>query len=167
VTLSVRPILVAPAKDHVLRTHRRLKRVAGAMWGVGCYEGSGLVGVALVGRPTARVWQKPGWLQVIRVAVEEGNRNACSMLYGACARAARAMGTINLWTYIHEEESGVSLRAAGWVKDPKPTDGGEHSREGRPRNPAVDPKPKWRWWAPWSEYLQEQEGARCEDGGGA
>jgi hypothetical protein len=154
VNLVVRPVPVAPAKAHVLRTHRRLPRVAGAMWGIGCYDGPDLVGVAVVGRPNARVWQQPGRLQVLRLAVEEGRPNACSMLYGACARAARAMGTIDLWTYTHEDEPGTSLRAAGWIRDDRSTRGGEHGRQLRPRE-TLDARPKWRWWAPWSAELAQ------------
>ena len=40
--------------------------------------------------------------------------NACSMLYAAAWRAARAMGYKRLVTYILESENGASLRAAGW-----------------------------------------------------
>ncbi len=113
--LQLRPVCVAPAKDHVLRTHRRLKRIVGGMWSIGVYDGVELVGVAVVGRPNARKDDKPGRLQVLRVAVEEGNYNACSMLYGACARAAKAMGALDLWTFIHDDEPGTSLKAAGWI----------------------------------------------------
>jgi hypothetical protein len=125
-----------------------LPRVQGAMWAVGAYNDDDfLVGVALVGHP-ARVWQHDT-LAVLRVAVIEGNRNACSMLYGACSRAARAMGADNLVTYTHSDELGTTLRAAGWVCDGA-TDGGEHSRPSRPRAAAVDASPKMRWFAPWS-----------------
>ena len=150
--LLIRPVLVAPAKEHVLRTHRRLKRIAGAMWAIGCYEGAELVGVACVGRPNARLAEGPGRLQVLRVAVEEGNPNACSMLYGACARSAKAMGTVDLWTYIHDDEPGTSLRAAGWIQTGL-TVGGEWGRKSRPRDAAKEPGPKSKWWAPWSVSL--------------
>lgn len=45
---------------------------------------------------------------------KRGTRNACSMLYAAAWRAARAMGYKRLVTYILDSESGTSLRAAGW-----------------------------------------------------
>jgi hypothetical protein len=44
----------------------------------------------------------------------EGFLNACSMLYGACWRAARSLGYRRLGTYIRKDEPGTSLRAAGW-----------------------------------------------------
>ena len=40
--------------------------------------------------------------------------NACSMLYAAAWRAARAMGYKRLVTYILDSESGTSLKASGW-----------------------------------------------------
>jgi hypothetical protein len=43
-----------------------------------------------------------------------GHKNAPSMLYAACWRAARAIGYRRLITYILDSEPGTSLRAAGW-----------------------------------------------------
>ena len=79
-----------------------------------------------------------------------GYRNACSMLYGACWRAARAMGADSMVTYTHLDEPGTSLIAAGWT-DGGLTEGGQYTRPSRKRGAAVDPKPKRRWWAPGSE----------------
>lgn len=39
------------------------------------------------------------------------------MLYGATWRAAKAMGYLRAYTYTQHDESGASLRAAGWVRD--------------------------------------------------
>ncbi len=158
--LQLRPVCVAPAKDHVLRTHRRLKRIVGGMWSIGVYDGVELVGVAVVGRPNARKDDKPGRLQVLRVAVEEGNYNACSMLYGACARAAKAMGALDLWTFIHDDEPGTSLKAAGWICTGE-TKGGEWSRPSRARQAMAEPGRKVKWWAPWSAALRAM---RSRDG---
>jgi len=52
-------------------------------------------------------------IEVVRVA-SDGTPNACSMLYGACQRAAFALGYRRVITYTQAEESGSSLRAAGW-----------------------------------------------------
>jgi len=94
-------------------------------------------------------------LEVCRVAVlpgdaMHGHKGACSILYGACARAARSMGARSIRTYTHLDELGTSLRAAGWVQV-RETDGGEWSRDGRQRELAVDAAPKRLWFAPWSE----------------
>lgn len=149
-TLSVRPITCRAAIPFVESVHRRLPKVQGAMWAVAAVlNNSAVIGVAIVGHP-ARVWQDAHVLSVLRVAVIEGHPNACSMLYGACSRAAKAMGATSLVTYTHNDELGTSLKASGWI-DAGLTSGGEHSRESRKRKPAVDPTPKRRWFAPWSE----------------
>ena len=77
------------------------------------------------------------------------------MLYGAASRAGNAMGARDMFTYIHGDEHGTSLKASGWVEDKAFTDGGEWSRTGRQRVLAVDPSPKRRWWAPWSAWLHD------------
>lgn len=102
-------------------------------------------GVAIVGRPVARHLQDGLTLEVTRVATD-GTKNACSMLYAAAWRAARAMGYRNLITYTFATESGSSLRAAGWrtvATAPKRS-------WSRPKRPRVDKSPlqdKLRWEA--------------------
>jgi hypothetical protein len=145
--MILRPITVKRAVPFVARVHRRLPKVQGAMWAIGVYAGADLVGVALVGWP-ARAWNSDT-LAVLRVAVKDGYPNACSMLYGACSRAARAMGAANLVTYTHADESGVSLKASGWI-DAGLTDGGAWGREGRERALPIDGLAKRRWLAAWS-----------------
>ena len=146
--MFVRPYTVKAARRWIASVHRRLPRLQGAMWAVAVYRESQLVGVAAVGHP-ARLLAERGVLCVLRVAVLENQPNACSMLYGACSRAARAMGAVGLVTYTHEDEPGTSLKAAGWI-DGGVTDGGEWSRPSRERQAALFPDPKRRWWAPWS-----------------
>lgn len=147
--MTLKPITIKRAKLFISRVHRRLPKIQGAMWGVSVESDTGaLVGVAVVGWP-ARLYMERGILCVLRVAVLEGHPNACSMLYGACARTARAMGATGLVTYTHEDEPGTSLRAAGWVTDGL-TDGGEWDRPSRPRQKVLFPEPKRRWWASWS-----------------
>jgi hypothetical protein len=152
---------VTRAVPFVARVHRRLPAIQGALWAIGLWSEIGpwskpeLVGVALVGLP-ARLLMADHTLAVLRVAVVEGHANGCSMLYGACARAARAMGARNLVTYTHADESGVSLKAAGWI-DGGLTDGGAWGREGRERALPIDGLAKRRWWAPWSERAIRDE----------
>jgi hypothetical protein len=52
-------------------------------------------------------------VEVTRLATD-GAHNACSMLYAAAWRAAKALGYTRLITYTQSGESGASLRAAGW-----------------------------------------------------
>ena len=95
-----------------------------------------VVGVAIVGRPNARMEQNGYTCEVTRLATD-GSRNACSMLYRAAWRAARAMGYLRLVTRILIDESGVSLKAAGFACK-GPSGGGSWSRSSRPR---VDTSP--------------------------
>ena len=121
------------------------------MWCVSIRQGTEIVGIALVGWPSQeQTTDEIDHLRVLRCTVREGVKNGCSMLYGACWRAARAMGATSMDTFTHLGEPGTSLRAAGWIEDGLTT-GGEHHRKSRPRKPQIDARPKRRWWAPGSE----------------
>jgi len=94
--------------------HRHNKPPQGWKFGVGAAVGDVLlVGVASVGRTVAPGFKDGMTLEVTRVATD-GTRNANSLLYGATWRAAKAMGYRRLITYTQADESGASLRAAGW-----------------------------------------------------
>jgi len=152
VKLTLRPWTVkrAHALSFVKDVHRRLPDIQGAMWCVSARAGSEVVGVALVGWPSQeQTTLEMDHLRILRVAVKPGYPNACSMLYGAAWRAARAMGVESMDTFTHLDEPGTSLRAAGWVEDGT-TDGGEYDRPSRKRRKQVDASPKIRWWAPGS-----------------
>lgn len=112
--LSVVPITLAEASEFVRRVHRHHPPSAGHKFSLAVADESGAVrGVAVVGRPVAR-GNDTGWtLEVTRVATD-GAPNACSMLYGAAWRAAKALGWRRLITYTLTTEPGTSLRAAGW-----------------------------------------------------
>ena len=67
----------------------------------------------IVGRPVSRHLDDGKTLEVNRLCTL-GVKNACSFLYAAAARAAKAMGYEKIITYILQSENGGSLRAAGW-----------------------------------------------------
>lgn len=92
---------------------------------------SQVCGVAIVGRPVARMNQDGFTLEILRVATD-GTKNACSALYAACWRAARAMGYRKVITYVLASESGVSVKAAGF-KCIGQRGGGSWDRKTRPR----------------------------------
>jgi len=152
--MPLRPYPIKHALTFCRTVHRRLKYLQGGMWAVAIYDSSGIRGVAVVGRPNARMLDNGLRLQVLRVAVVDNTPNGCSMLYGACSRAARAMGASDLLTYIHDDETGVSLRAAGWIEDAFQSSGGEWTRDSRQRRAAIDAGGKRRWWAPWSDAVR-------------
>ena len=114
------------------RYHRHHRSPQGGKFAVGVAAGGEVVGVAIVGRPVARNLDNGYVAEVTRVCVLEGYKNANSMLYAACWRAARAMGYRLVVTYTGAGEPGTSLIAAGWVCVGN-TAGGSWSRPARSR----------------------------------
>ncbi len=137
------PITVQDAREFVRQHHRHHPPPVSGLFAVACSEGGPIVGVAIVGRPVARGLQDGWTAEVTRVATD-GSRNACSMLYGACWRAARALGYRRLVTYTLEEEGGTSLRASGW-KVVAQVEGGSWSCASRPRVDKHPTQAKLRW----------------------
>jgi hypothetical protein len=141
--LEIVPVTVKAARVLVKQWHRKLPDVQGGLFGALVLADGKPVGVGIAGNP-ARVWQDQRKIVISRVATDE-TKNACSMLYGALCRAAKALGYHDAYTYTVDGESGVSLKAAGF-KCLGMTDGGEHDRPSRRRKPAVLPQRKYRWW---------------------
>lgn len=111
--LEIVPATLAEANAFVERYHRHHKPVVGHKFSVGCSDGEKIVGVAIVSRPTGR-YSDDGWTLEVTRCCTDGTRNACSMLYAASWRAARAMGYKRLITYTLDTELGTSIKAAGW-----------------------------------------------------
>jgi hypothetical protein len=101
------------ANEFVAALHRHHKPVIGHKFSLGAVMDDKLVGVAIVGRPVARMRDDGDTLEVTRLCTD-GTDNACSFLYGACARAAFALGYHRIGTYILASEPGTSLTGAGW-----------------------------------------------------
>ena len=112
--LTLIPVSLAQANEFVRQHHRHHKPVAGHKFSIGCAENGRLCAVAIVGRPVSRYLDDGFTLEVNRLC-SDGTKNACSILYAAAARAARAMGYRKIITYTLDTESGASLRAAGWT----------------------------------------------------
>jgi hypothetical protein len=113
VSLTVVPVTFRQACAFVTELHRHNKAPRGHKFSVGLSNGERLVGVAMAGRPVARVLDDGLTVEINRTCTD-GTPNANSMLYGAAWRAAKAMGYRRGVTYTQAEESGASLRAAGW-----------------------------------------------------
>ena len=111
--LDIVPVSLAEANAFVERNHRHHKPVVGHKFSIGATDGENIIGVAIVGRPVARHLDDGFTLEVNRLCTD-GTYNACSILYAAAWRAARAMGYKRLVTYILDTENGASLRASGW-----------------------------------------------------
>ena len=111
--LHIKHIELKQANKFVIEYHRHHQAVTGHKFSIGCYNDDKLVGVAIVGRPIARRIDQYNTVEVLRLCTD-GTKNACSMLYGACKRAAKELGYERIITYILETESGISLIASGW-----------------------------------------------------
>jgi hypothetical protein len=108
------PINRDDANAYVRRMHRHSRPVQGYKFAVGIEVAGELRGVAIAGRPVARELDAAGTtIEILRVCTD-GVRNGCTRLYGACCRAAGALGYQLAITYTLEREHGASLRAAGF-----------------------------------------------------
>lgn len=111
--MILQPVTFREACAFVESMHRHHKPPRGCLFCLGVSENDRVIGVAIVGRPVSRMLQDGWTAEVTRVATD-GTKNACSKLYAAAWRAARSIGFRRLVTYTLPEESGASLRAAGW-----------------------------------------------------
>lgn len=142
--LAVVPCSNEKAKAYVEHLHRHHGSSVQARFSLAVVDETGLVrGVAMVGRPVARVLDDGWTLEVNRVATD-GCENACSALYGASRRVAKELGYAKLITYIREDEPGVSLRAAGWDFE-EPIRARSWNMPGRPRTDKTDIVRRGRW----------------------
>ncbi len=141
--LALTPISLREANAFVERNHRHHKGVTGHKFSIGCTRDGELVGVAIMGRPVSRYLDDGLTLEVNRLCTT-GAENACSMLYGAAARAARAMGYQKIITYTLDTEPGTSLRAAGW-QCAGPAGGERWTGKRRPAADLYPPQKKLRY----------------------
>lgn len=107
------PVTFRTACEFVQALHRHNRPPRGHKFSIGLENNGALVGVAMAGRPIARHFDDGLTLEVNRTCTD-GTRNANSMLYGAVRRAAWGMGYRRIATYTQADESGASLRAAGF-----------------------------------------------------
>lgn len=141
------PISIKEANTFVARFHRHSIPTSGGKFALGCQHGDVLVGVAICGRPVARLADDGKTLEVTRVCTD-GTRNANSFLYDKCRKIAALLGYDKVITYTLQNESGASLRALGAIREsahgPRSWD-----MPGRKRKEqAVYKEPKYRWSIP-------------------
>ena len=142
--LRVVPLELKRANELVLSWHRHHKPVVGHRFSIGAINEQGeLVGAAIVGRPVARLIDQSKVLEITRL-VTNGCPNACSFLYGACARVGRELGYEKIQTYILNSEDGASVKAAGFVNEGE-AGGGTWVRDGRTRRTDQPIVPKQRY----------------------
>jgi hypothetical protein len=111
--LTLVRISLDEANTFVREHHRHHKPVIGHLFSIGAALDDKIVGIAIIGRPVARMRDDGVTAEITRLCTD-GTLNACSFLYGASARAAFALGFKRIGTYILATEPGTSLTAAGW-----------------------------------------------------
>lgn len=110
--MNLQPISLEEANAFVAIHHRHHKPVVGHKFSIAVSDDV-VRGVVIVGRPVSRHLDD-GWTLEVSRCCTDGSRNACSMLYGAAWRAAKALGYRRLITYTLPTEGGGSLVASGW-----------------------------------------------------
>lgn len=141
--MSLIPLELEKANAFVKALHRHHPPVVGHKFSLGAIKDGALVGVAIVGRPVARLRNDGFTLEVTRLCTD-GTKNACWFLYSAAARAAFALGFRKIGTYTMPNEGGASLRAAGWkLIAERPAREWKHTSG--PRNNAHEIAPRLLW----------------------
>lgn len=113
--MIVVPLTLAEANNFVLSFHRHNRPTAGGKWAIGASTGEELVGVAIVGRPIARLLNDDFTVEVLRLCTNEtAPKGTCGFLYSRCWKIWREMGGRRIVTYTLQTESGASLRGAGY-----------------------------------------------------
>jgi hypothetical protein len=157
------PFTLSQANEMVARLHRHHKPARGHRFSIGVKDRQFVLrGAAIVGRPKAHMTEQYGIVEVTRL-VTDGARNACSALYGACARIAKEMGFERILTFILEGEPGTSLRAVGWKRIQSDgnyckcedgcklciTEGGDWNRPSRGGRRTDQPQCRKQRWGRW------------------
>jgi hypothetical protein len=156
--MRVRPTTLRAANDFVQAHHRHNGRTSrdGGKFAIELEHEGIVVGVAIVGNPISATFmnrERYGYTaEVLRVCTAEGApKGSVSCLYGACWRVWREMGGQRLLTYTLQEETGASLRGAGWkrVAEVRPTETNwrkkDHLDGKRKHDARSSGAPKYRW----------------------
>ena len=143
--MEIIPITLRDANVFVTNFHRHNKKVTGAKFAIGLTEDCELIGVAIAGRPVARLLDNGKTIEILRVCVKGGFKNANSKLYARMKRICQLMGYEKIITYTLKSENGSSLKAIG-AKPVSETRPGEWNWAGRRRtSQTIYSETKLRW----------------------
>ena len=141
--MNIKPITFREASAYINKNHRHHNATVGCKFCISVVdENSQHRGVAVCGRPVSRRLDDGLTLEINRVCTD-GAKNACSMLYGACCRIAKAMGYKKVITYTLQSEDGVSLKASNFICEGQA--GGTHWTGIRNRGQDIPNEMKKRW----------------------
>jgi len=144
--LAVEPAELRDANAYITQLHRHHKRVQGHRFSLRARCESGqIVGYIVVGRPVGRLAGRPSEVLEVTRCCTDGTPNAVSALYGAAARAGKAMGYKSIQTYTLPEEGGGSMKACGWEFVGEAGGGVWKHTDGKPRRTDQPTCVKWKW----------------------
>ena len=110
-TIYLVPASLQEANDYLAGRIRQYRPMHGCKFSVGCALDGKLVGAVIVGRCRDDAQA----VQIDRIYTT-GGRAAYGMLYGACARAAQALGYWKIIAFLPADRPDSALRAAGWIR---------------------------------------------------
>lgn len=128
--LRLKPIFRSDARLFVAKYHSHNRPPCTSIFQIGAEVGGELVGVVIGALPLARTLMDGYTLEITRVATTR-YPNACSKLYAAAVRAARALGYRRCLTYTLASEQGTALRATGWSAEEELREHNVHGWENR------------------------------------
>jgi hypothetical protein len=131
VALRIVPMTKHRANAFIGEHHRHHGPVRGCVFTIGVEEDGRLCGVCVVGRPTSRVLQSRGAIEITRLCTD-GTLYAASRLIGRARRIAALLGWTRLVSYTLITEHGASHKAGGF-REYVLAGGGTWHREARPR----------------------------------
>lgn len=134
--MKIIPLNLKKANNFVLLHHRHNKPIDSRAhkFSIGLLDDEGnLVGVGISGRPISRMLDNGKTLEVLRVCVIEGNKNANSKIYSQIKRIAVLMGYEKVITYTLQSESSSSLKAVSAMKEKELNNPQMWGRDKRPR----------------------------------
>ena len=140
------PIHLKQANEFVESHHRHNKKTWGHKFSIGLECDGRLVGVGIAGRPIARLLDNGTTLEITRVCVAPGYKNACSKIYARLKKIGKLFGYTSIKTYTLASEPGSSLTAIGAVAEQRVLPHKGWDRPGKPSvYQAVYAEEKRRW----------------------
>lgn len=117
--MQKRSVRLSIANKFIEEYHRHNKGIdhRSHRFTIGLFYKDELIGVGVAGMPIARKLDDGNTMEILRVCVKNGFKNANSILYGRLARIGFLMGYENLITYTLQKESASSLKAVGAILD--------------------------------------------------
>ncbi|WP_351124937.1 XF1762 family protein [Shewanella sp. T24-MNA-CIBAN-0130] len=112
------PITIKTANEFVKNYHRHHRPTArnSGKWALSAVDHNGnVVGVLIAGNPVSATYMDGVTLEITRLCVKPlAPKGTCSFLVAKCRKIWEIMGGQKIITYTLDEESGASMRGAGW-----------------------------------------------------